>query len=463
MRNELIQGLGQQQKLVMTTEMQLLLKFLQMPITELQEYINNEMQENPILEVEDTTVSEDLEPNEDKNLLLYKEIIRQSEYGNNSFENERKYSNPVEEISPFNYIIEKKSLKSYLKSQLIECNESILVMSICDYIIESLNDRGYLEYSIEDMSNELGVNTEIISYCLNIIQRFEPSGIGARSLSECLKIQLKNRGMENKNLELIIDEYLELMAGNKLKEIGKLLNIDILEAQKYCNIIKSLEPKPARGFYTGENTKYILPDAYIRKIGDEYFILINDSMIPKLSINYIYKDIIKKEENNETTDYLREKLNNAVLLIRGIEQRRNTMYNILKCIIDIQEDCLERGLAVLKPMSLKDIASNLDIHESTVSRAIRDKYIYAPFGTVKIKNLFSNGIVSCTNDEKISAVKIKQEIKRLIDDEDKTKPISDKVISESLELIGIKISRRTVGKYREELGIKASKQRKVFN
>lgn len=470
MNNKLVQALEQQQKLIMTTDMQLLLRYLQMPITELQEYISNELQENVVLEADNIDYTTDNGNKgdesaydvEDKNLLLYKEILKESQYGKTSYEYETK-DYKSEEVSPFNYILEKKSLKDYLKVQLLECGESNSVLSICDYIIESLNHRGYLESSIQDISDETGVDIEFVKYCLNVVQNFQPSGIGARSLNECLKIQLEGIGILDENLDIIIDEYLELIATNKLKEIARKLKLNINVVQKYCRIIKSLEPNPSSGFYTGEDTKYILPEAYIRKIGDEYFILFNDSVLPRLSINNTYKDIIKTEENIEASVYLKEKLNNAVLLIKGIEQRKNTIYNILKCIIDIQKDSFNEGLDNLKPMTLKDIASSLNIHESTVSRAIKDKYIYTPFGTVKIKDFFSTGITSHEDDDKISTVKIKNEIKRMIQEEDKKKPLTDLLISERLSAMGMKISRRTVVKYREEMDIKPSNMRKEFD
>jgi len=470
MNNGLILNLEQQQKLIMTTEMQMLLKYLQMPISELQETISNELQENVVLEADDnlsssnnTNINDERIYNfEEDKLLFYKEIIRQSQDDRIAYKNENKYVDLGEEISPFNYIQEKKSLKDYLKIQLLECNEEDLVIFICDYIIESLDHRGYLNSSFEEISYETGVNSDCIEYCVNIVQNFRPNGIGARNLNECLKIQLKNKGITDENLDSIIDNHLEQIATNKLKEISKKLKIDINMIQRYCNIIKSLEPKPSRGFYTGEDTKFVLPEAYIRKIGDEYIILLNDNLLPRLYINNMYKDIITTEENNDTKEYLKEKLNSAVLLIKGIQQRQNTVYNILKCIIDLQNDCFNNGLSNLKPMTLKDVAFSIGIHESTVSRAIKDKYICAPFGMVKIKDLFSKGITLIKEDNKISTLKIKEEIKRIIQDEDKTKPLSDQQICEMLSSKGMMISRRTVVKYREEMDIKSSSIRKVF-
>ncbi|MEL7598063.1 MAG: RNA polymerase factor sigma-54, partial [Clostridiaceae bacterium] len=230
----------------------------------------------------------------------------------------------------------------------------------------------------------------------------------------------------------------------------------------YGDVIKSLEPKPSRGFYTGEETKYIVPEAYIKKINGEYHIIMNDGTIPKLNINGMYKNIINNEEDKQTVKFVKKKLNSAIFLIKSINQRENTIYNILEKIVEVQKDYFELGDEHLKPMTLKEIADNLEIHESTVSRAIRDKYIHTDKGTIKIKDLFTTGISRVDSFEDISAKIIKKEIEELVNNEDKKKPLSDQKICDLLKEKNIDISRRTIAKYREEIGIKSSSKRKRF-
>ena len=275
-------NLTQEQKLIMTQEMQLSVKLLQMSSFELQEYVEKEVQENPVL---DAKVSS--ETNEENNKVDYKELVKYFEFDNYSHHNYEKRDD--EEVSPFNFISEKKSLKEYLKEQIRELGEKDFIKTICIYIIENIDERGYLEISDEEIIEDLKISKDLVEYCVKLIQSLEPSGIGARNLKECLKIQINKKGIKDENIFEIIDNYLELLAENKYNTIAKVLNIDVKKAQEYGDIIKSLHPKPSRGFFTGEEVKYIIPDAYIKKIDDEYFIIMNDGMLPKLTINKCIK------------------------------------------------------------------------------------------------------------------------------------------------------------------------------
>ncbi|MBV7273168.1 RNA polymerase factor sigma-54 [Clostridium thailandense] len=448
-------SLTQEQKLIMTQEMQLSVKILQMSSFELQEHVEKELQENPVLDAKNIDTN-----NEEKNKVDYKELIKYFEFDNYSHHGYEK--NDDEEISPFNFISEKRSLKEYLKEQIRDLDEKGYVKAICLYIIENIDERGYLDIKDEEISEELKISPELTDYCIKAIQSLEPDGIGARDLKECLKIQIYKKALDDEKIYAIIDNYLELLAENKYNLISKELGINVKEAQEYGDIIKSLHPKPSRGFYTGEEVKYITPDAYIKKIDDEYYIIMNDSILPKLSINEIYKEIIKKEEDKDAVEYVKEKLNSALFLIKSIQHRKSTIYRVLEKILELQKDYFDYGEEYLKPMTLREIAENLEMHESTISRAIRDKYIYTSRGTVKIKDLFTTAISSSTNGEDVSVKIIKKAIKDLIDKEDKEKPLSDQVICNLLNKEGMNISRRTVAKYREELGIKSSKGRKRF-
>ncbi|MBW9158094.1 RNA polymerase factor sigma-54 [Clostridium tagluense] len=451
-------NLIQEQKLIMTQEMQMSVKLLQMSAYELGQYVNKEMQENPVLEERDlqNPKNNNTETNE------YKEIIKYLEKDDYKIKNYSAKSES-EEVSPFYYIAQEKSLKDYLVEQIGELTEKPETLDICKYMVENLDAKGYLSVKLSDICKELTISNEQAENALKIIQSLEPEGIGARDLRECLKIQLYNLGNNDENIYKIIEEYLELLAENKYNIIAKELKITIPHVQKYVDIIKTLEPKPSRGFYTGETVKYIVPDAYINKINEQYFISMNEDMLPKLNINSMYKEIIKNGKDVEAVEYVKEKLNSAMFLIKSIEQRKNTVYRVLEEILVVQKEYFDNGDEYLKPMTLKKIADNLEMHESTISRAIREKYVSVNSGKViKIKDLFTNGIASVIGGEDISTINIKSAIKEMVEKEDQKKPLSDQIICNRLNIEGMNISRRTVAKYREELQIKSSSKRKRF-
>ncbi|KGK90774.1 RNA polymerase factor sigma-54 [Clostridium sp. HMP27] len=443
-------SMHQEQKLIMTQQMQMSIKILQLSSFELQEYIEKEIQENPLLEAK-------YDKKEDK--LNYKEIIKYLEFDDYTHNNYVKGDD--EEVSPFNFISNKKSLKEYLKEQIADFDEKDCIKHICNYIIENIDSKGYLGVSIEDISKEIHIPLNVAEKALVIVQSLEPYGVGARDLKECLKIQLYQRKMGNYKLLQIIDNHLEDIAENRYNIIGKSLNITPMEAQRYGDIIKKLQPKPSSGFYTGEEVNYIIPDAYIKKIGEKYYIIMNDDLVPKLMINNLYKGIINKNEDKSAVEYVKSRLDSAAFLIKSIENRKSTIYRVLESILEIQKEYFDYGERYLKPMTLKEIADNLNMHESTISRAIRDKYIHTSKGTIKIKSLFTTSIQG-NNSDNMSSINVKKLISNLIDKEDKKNPLSDQYISDELKKVNVNISRRTVTKYREEMGIKSSKGRKRF-
>ncbi|NLU07907.1 MAG: RNA polymerase factor sigma-54 [Clostridiales bacterium] len=450
-------NLTQEQKLVMTQEMQLSVKLLQMSSFELQEYVEREIQENPVIDVKESNANAN-DTEDDK--LDYRGIIKDLDFNNYSHHSYGK--NDDEEVSPFNFISEKKSLREYLKDQVRDLNESNYIKAICLYIIENIDNKGYLILEDEEIGEELKIPKNLAVYCVNVIQSLEPSGIGARNLAECLKIQIRQRGIEDKKIFVIVDRYLEMIAENRYNVIADDLDIDVKQAQEYGDLIKTLDPKPSRGFYTGEDVRYIVPDAYIKKIGGEYYIIMNDDLTPRLTINSTYRNIINSGNDKNAVDYVKEKLNSAMFLIKSIQHRKSTIYRVLEKILEIQRNYFDYGERYLKPMTLREIADSMNMHESTISRAIRDKYIYTSKGTIKIKSLFTTGITSGFGGENISVLIIKNKIKKMIDEEDKKKPLSDQKICDLINGHGINISRRTVAKYREEMCIKSSKGRKRF-
>lgn len=458
-------NLSQQQKLVMTQQMQMSMKMLQMSSIELNEYVEKEMEENPLLEKEYNEKSQESLINKENDFndkVDYDKFIKYLDFEDYGHENNYKGE---DEVSPFNFISREESLREYLTTQLGEVEVMNSQKRICEYIIENLDGKGYLPDSISDIAAQLKVREDKVLEALKIVQSFDPDGIGARNLEECLKLQLEKKDIDDKNLFYIIDEHLNNIAENKYNVIAKDLNITPKEAQEYGDIIKKLEPKPSRGFYTGDETKYIVPDAFIKKLDGEFFIIMNDNSIPRLSINNVYKALVAGDENNDKAarEYVKNKINSAVFLIKSIEQRKSTLYAVLNEIIDYQREYFDNGIKYLKPMTLKDMANRIEMHESTVSRAIREKYIYTDRGIVKIRDLFTTGISSENeNSDSMSSSSVKGKIKDLVEKEDANNPLSDQKICDILNSEGMNISRRTVAKYREEMNIKSSSKRRRY-
>lgn len=464
MNLDLNQGMHQEQRLILTNEMRISLQLLQMPIYELQECIESELDANPLLEIDydtpdDTEEIEDNSPNKEDKEFDYDQLL--SAGNQEPYPSEISYHNPDDtEDNPFNYVSQQVSLKDYLNEQLIGLDREIKV--ICEYLIELINEDGFITDDIKEVAKELKISDSIANLALVMIKELQPWGIGAKDFRECLIIQLKKRNQYDIKLEEIINYHMELLAENKLRDIAKLLKVPLEQVQSYTNIIQSLEPRPSRGFYTGSDVGYIIPEAYVKKIGEEYYIIMNDSMLPRLNVNSYYRSLIKDGHNQEASDFMKDKVNHAISFIKGIEQRRLTIYRILELIIKYQKDYFDHGEAYLKPMNLQDLAYELNLHESTVSRAIKDKYISAPGGTLKLKKLFTNGISIRVGEEEVSTNRIKKAVEQLIKAEDSHKPLSDQEICDELNKDNFNISRRTVAKYREELGFRASNKRKKY-
>lgn len=434
------------------------IKLLQMSIHDLKEYIEKEYSENPILEIREHNIQ--AEEIQDNNLIYKYDVEKVAEEMDYDI-----YKDKIEilclndDTSPFNFIEEKKSLKEYLYEQLLVVDADKYTIMIAKYIIESLDIRGYLEISIEELSEELKISTDDVEKGLKIVQSLEPYGIGARNIKECLLIQSINLNILNDNIEKIILKHLEDVAENKYEFIGKELKISSREAKRYGDIIKKLEPKPSRGFYTGEEVSYIIPDAEIKNIDGEFSIIMNEGVLPKLIINKTYRDALRNRKDSEINNYLKEKLNNAMLLIKVIDDRKKNLYKVLEYLICKQREFFEKGYLYIKPLTLKEISNKLDMPTSTIKRTIKDKYILTSYGTIKIKDLFLSGITNNISGN-LPVFKIKNEIEKIIQEENKAEPFSDMDISLILKERNIKISRRTVAKYRFGLKIESSLRRK---
>lgn len=457
-------NLKQTQKLSMTPQLQQAIKLLQFNSLELNEYIKEQMVENPLLEIE--TVKEEI-----KDLNIEKEQAKSKEdeidwkeyiekYDDISYRAQRDKNK--EAIKYENFVTYTPSLKEYLLEQLgvIDLDQEIKFIS--EYIIENLDANGYLKINLSEVSSLLNIDIEIIQSALEVVQSLEPLGVGAVDLKECLLLQIEEIHIK-KLVEKIILNHLEDLGLNKITKISKELDSDISKIQEAIDYIKTLEPKPGRSFSDErlESTKYITPDASIELIDGKYEVRVNESAGPRLNINLFYKDLIEKSSDEKAKEFLREKLNSATWIIRSIEQRRNTIKRVIESILEYQIDFFENGERDLKPLTLKTIAEDIEMHESTISRTTNGKYVQTPRGLFELKYFFNTSVE--TSDGDISSISVKSLIEDLIRNEDLKKPYSDQKITDMLKERGTSISRRTVAKYRDELQIPSSTMRKRFD
>lgn len=451
-------ALEQTQKLVMTPELRQAIQLLQFTSQELNEYLEKQIEENPLLELENTV--EDYENIDDfankKEEIDWKEYIGKED----DISYRPQVDKNVKEYSFENFISYSPSLRDNLFFQLNVLEISQEDKKIGEILIESIDENGYLMTSVEQVAMDLNIDSERIENVLSLIQGFEPLGVGARSLKECLLIQIREDENRHPEAEKVVEYYLEDVAYNRLSKIAKELNMDIEEVQNICDYIKTLEPKPGRSFSDGNQVKYITPDATIEYIDGEYIIILNDVTGPRLNINNFYKELMRKGKDEKATEYLTEKLNSAMWIIKSIEQRRMTIYKVVESILKFQKDFFEIGERGLKPLTLNEVAEDIQMHESTVSRATNGKYVQTPRGLYELKFFFSSGLT--TSGGEMSSTSIKSMIKDLIEQENPKKPYSDQKISDILKAKGINISRRTVAKYRDELEIPSSTARRRY-
>ncbi|MBM7614364.1 RNA polymerase factor sigma-54 [Alkaliphilus hydrothermalis] len=458
--------LEQTQKLVMTPQLQQAIKILQLNAIELDRFIQKEMETNPLLEINESYETEyEKDLNEStKNKLKEKEIDWKEfsdDYHSRGIQQSGGSYSGDNEMSYENMISVKPSLQDFLMNQyhLTLLNKNF--NEVGEYIIYSLDENGYLNIPLMEIAEEFNIEPSVVENILTVIQTFEPAGIAARNLKECLIIQLKQLGVMKENAYQLIEEYLVEIADNKYPQVAKKMGITVEEVQNICDFIRTLEPKPGRKFSSANHT-YIVPDVVVKKIGEDYVVIINDRIGPRLMIRDDYRKMLSNnDENSDTVKFINDKLNSASWLIRSIEQRRQTIYKVVEKIIEKQRDFFDHGKKYLKPMTLKEIAEEIEVHESTVSRATNGKYVETPSGTFELKYFFTSGIEG-EDGEGVSAESIKSIIKEIINEENPKKPLSDSKIADILTEKGMPISRRTVAKYRDDLLIPASSKRKRF-
>lgn len=446
----------QTQKLSMTPELIQAIQILQYNNQELNEYIDKELLENPILESEyhkesDTEI--DIDSLRDQLIQADENVEAYKQWESHSTSDEYSYENFV----AFNY-----TLTEFLIEQLHFSSLKGQDAEIGRYIIENIDDNGYLSMSLEEICSVLDVDLDSCERVLDLIHTFEPSGVGARDLNECLIIQLASLGELTDEIEFIISNRLKDLADNKYALISKEVGISLTEVQEIADLIKTLEPKPGRGFDSDNSIKYILPDIYVEETNGEYIVSTNDGSTPSLHISSYYNSLAEEAKSDkELSNYLNNRFNSAMWLMKSIEQRKKTIYNVASAIVQFQNDFFAKGERFLKPLTLKQIAETVGVHESTVSRAINGKYMQCPRGVFELKYFFTGGILN-EDGSGVSSNSIKSMIKEFVDAEDDKKPLSDSKISEMLHEKGIDISRRTVAKYRDDIGILPSSKRRRF-
>ncbi len=443
------------QRLAMTMQLQQAIQILQLSSQELRAVIEKEYVENPALEM-DYTEGRNVErftegvPAEDlSQLAVYLDgDSKQPKY----FIDDQVRG--MEAVATVDLTLEDE-LMEQVKFTFFEERER----EIAAFIVGCIDERGYFTVSIEEAMHATNADEATILGVLQKIQEFEPSGIGARSLKECLQIQARQRGIYEGLVAALIDKYLDHIATARMKEIAAEEQATVADVQLAVDILRTLNPKPGSS-YGGEALHYIVPDVLVQEVDGRYVVTINDNYVPQLHISSMYRNAAGYDEN--TKKYIGQRLQAAAWLIKSIEQRRQTIRRVVEEIVACQKDSVEKGMKYLRPMTMKQVAEAIDVHESTVSRAVANKYVELPWGIVAIKKFFASRLAAVNEGTEIVPCQVKDAMEELIRGEDPKKPLSDQKLAELLEQRDMKISRRTVMKYREAMGYPSSVKRKRY-
>lgn len=434
----------QSQKLHMTHELKQSIEILQMNSQEVELLIAEELNENPVLEAEWNDGIDWV-----KFAASVKENISSKKYEENEY-----YEN---EVNPNNFLKEQVSLYDHLRKEISGIELKEREHEIALYIIEHVDDKGYFSSDTAESAKALNVSQECLIDVLKKIQNIEPAGLLARNLKECLTLQLESEDKDRELLEEIIDKELETIAQKKFSLLQKKYNISEETLGEVLRKIRSLDPKPGKRF-SEFDTQYILPDVIVEKSGMKIQVIENNHF-PKLYISEFYQKMLSESANQEVQAFIKERLNKALQLIRNIEQRNDTIAKVAEQIVIVQKEFFETEKGTIRPMKLKDIAAVTGFHESTISRTVNGKYMLTPRGVYELKYFFASSVKTDSGNE-VSNKEIQEEIRKLIKKEDKKKPLTDQKICDILIEQGIKISRRTVAKYREGMNIQGSSLRK---
>jgi RNA polymerase sigma-54 factor len=481
---KITQGLKQQQGLAMTPQLQQAIKLLTLTHLEMTNVIQEELVENPMLEElgNDGENEEYLEneANAENDVIEAKAedfqespILKESDdfdwesyaesFTTNSSTPNMANGNDSDEMPTYENIVSKAmSLADHLEWQLKMENLSAKEWKIAELIIGNINDDGYLEANFDDLIIESELSREQAFSILEMIQRLDPVGCGSSNLKDCLLAQVRIAEERSPLLEKIIREHLEDLQNKSYEKISKILGVSVEQIKKTAIILQEFHPRPGR-LVAPQETHYILPDIYVVEVGGEFVVHVNDEGIPRLKISKLYQSMLKKgstKESNEASEFVKEKLRSAEWLIKSIQNRQKTIEKVAKSIVSKQQDFFKKGPKFLRPMVLKDVANEIGMHESTVSRVTSNKYMHTPIGTFELKYFFNTGIGGKFGSEDIASEVLKLKIKAIFDAEDSKRPLSDQRVVEILARDGLTVARRTVTKYREMLGIVSSSKRK---
>ncbi len=466
------------QKLILTPQLQQAIKLLQLPHLELSEFLSQELIENPFLEesVEEIPVEELTQ--EEKESVEIEEAQEDAEapleklmnFTVDEYFEERGYDgkdlgyfNPgtVSPPSFEQFLTRGPDLYDHLLWQLRFSNEPESIRKIGEVIIGNIDENGYLRASIEEIIDGTKTQRETVEKALSLIQGFDPIGVGARNVMECLLLQLKALNLGGTLVEKIIINNMDELEKRKYPQIAQQYNLPLKDIMSAVKIIEGLEPKPGRNF-SNYNTNYVVPDVFLVKTADGYQIILNDEGLPRLRVSSFYKKLIQQNNafSKEDKQFLVEKLRSAVGLLKSLDQRDRTIYRVTESLLSLQKDFFDKGIKYLNPLTLRDVASVLNMHESTISRVTSSKYLSCEHGTFCFRFLFSSALQSGMGS--VSSTSVKDIIKKIVIEEDSQKPLSDQNIGEMLKKNGIIIARRTVAKYREGMGIPSQTHRRKF-
>jgi RNA polymerase sigma-54 factor len=483
---ELKQQLRLTQQLVMTPQLQQAIKLLQLNRLELVGLVQQELEENPVLEEfgdideeepsSDTRESDGFEAESEAVDASTAEAAQNStedptdaekfadvewqDYINSNPQTSQVSGGDDERPSIDATLTRRTTLSEHLEWQLQLSDFPFEEEVAARFIIGNLDERGFLQATISELARQSGVSERTIESALVRVQEFDPTGVAARDLRECLMIQARVLEIEDALVLRILDECLDDLINRNFNAVAKALGVGISDVKAASEIIGHLEPRPGRAF-GGDDPVYIVPDIYVYKVNDDFHVVLNDDGMPRLRINGLYRDVLTRGNGipKDTKDYVQEKVRSALWLIKSIHQRQRTIYRVMQSIIKYQREFFERGINHLKPLNLRDVADDIEMHESTVSRVTTAKYVNTPQGIFELKYFF-NSSINCVVGDAVASETVKERIRKLISAEDPRRPLSDQRIAEMLKVANIAIARRTVTKYREALDILSSTKRR---
>lgn len=447
-----------EQKQIMSQRMIQSAQILQMSAQELEEYVEELALENPVIDIKEHAPENEME----KKLQKY-EWLNSLDDQNSASYYQQESPDSDEPEDNWNFAVsEGETLRDYLWSQIITSDFSDSELIMLEYMVESLDSRGYFTEELEDTAARFHMEAADAKALLSVLQGLDPAGICARDLTECLILQAKRLGIFDDAFEKIAKNHLDQVAKNHLSQIAKECKLPLDEVSRCCKMIRSLNPKPGASFSSREQLSYIVPDVTVVKFKDHFDILLNEYLYPDIRVNSYYRQLREEGSDSETAAYLSDKIRQAEWVRECIAKRNATLLDVSRTILELQQDFFINGPAHLHPLRLKDCSDKLGIHESTVSRAVKGKYLQCSWGIYPMNFFFSRGMAATDGQTDLAVDQIKNALKKVVEQENHAHPLSDRALSEELEKQGISISRRTVAKYRLELGIADASGRKLY-